>query len=172
MTQNLLNQICDVDLDEIGKIISKVRPLAVRYYLKTGKPLGVTGEIAEFEAARLLGLKLCIARQAGYDALRIKNGKVITRINIKSKRLINPSKLKGRLGKIDLKKDFDSVIAVVLDEKFEPFVIYEAERKDVKKALLKPGSKSRNERGALAIQRFKSISKLLWKRNSSLTRHA
>lgn len=159
---DILNQICDVNLDEIKKIIEKVRPLALEYQNKTGKPLGITGEVAEFEAARILGLKLCHARQAGYDALRVQNGKVVTRINIKSKRLMNPRKLKGRLGKIDLKKEWDSVMFVILDEKFEAFAIYEAQRKDIETAITKPGSKSRNERGALAAQQFKSISTLCW----------
>ena len=158
---NILKQICEVDLDEIGKIIQKVRPLALEYQKKTGKPLGITGEVAEFEAARILGLKLCHARQAGYDALRVHNGK-ITKINIKSKRLVNPQQLKGRLGKIDLKKEWDSVIFVVLNENFEAFAIYEAQRKDIEAAITKPGSKSRNERGALAAQQFKSISTLRW----------
>ncbi|MBI4395091.1 MAG: hypothetical protein HY583_02725 [Candidatus Omnitrophica bacterium] len=159
---NILDQVCDVNLGEIKKIIEKVRPLALEYQRKTGKPLGITGEVAEFEVARILGLKLCRARQAGYDALRIENGKVIARINIKSKRLADPRKLKGRLGKIDLKKEWDSVIFVVLDENFEVFAIYEAQRKDIEPAITKPGSKSRNERGALAAQQFKSISALRW----------
>jgi hypothetical protein len=33
------------------------------------KPLGITGEIGEYEAACLLGLKLSAAREAGYDAI-------------------------------------------------------------------------------------------------------
>jgi hypothetical protein len=42
----------------------------------TGKPLGVTGEIAEYEAARILGPALTLARQAAYDAIERKDGKV------------------------------------------------------------------------------------------------
>jgi len=34
-----------------SEILADVRALAVEYYELTGKPLGVTGEIAEFEAS-------------------------------------------------------------------------------------------------------------------------
>ena len=50
------------------EILSTAKRLAQEYRTLTGKPLGVTGEVAEYEAARLLGVELTPARQAGYDA--------------------------------------------------------------------------------------------------------
>ena len=47
---------------KIETILKEVKPLAVEYHDVTGKPLGVTGEISEFEAARLLDLELLAAR--------------------------------------------------------------------------------------------------------------
>ncbi len=41
-------------LERIGELLSKVRTIAVEYYRLTGKPLGVIGEIGEYEGARLL----------------------------------------------------------------------------------------------------------------------
>lgn len=55
---------------EILEVLSQAERLAHRYRALTGKPLGVTGEVAEFEAARILGLELAEARTAGYDAIR------------------------------------------------------------------------------------------------------
>lgn len=49
--------------------------VAREYYELTEKPLGVIGEIAEYEVARILKLKLSSARQSGYDAIREVNGK-------------------------------------------------------------------------------------------------
>jgi hypothetical protein len=49
-----------------------VKPLAATYYKITGKPLGVTGEIGEMEAADRLGLTLVPARTKGFDAWRRK----------------------------------------------------------------------------------------------------
>lgn len=44
------------------------------YRRLTGKPLDITGEVAEYEAARVLGVELTPARQAGYDATETRNG--------------------------------------------------------------------------------------------------
>lgn len=52
----------------VGKLIDTARRLAVEYHALTGRPLGITGEVGEYEAARLLGLELAPARTAGYDA--------------------------------------------------------------------------------------------------------
>ena len=51
-------------------ILAEVRALAVEYYQLTGKPLGVTGEIGEVEAAEIMNLELGTARTDGYDAIR------------------------------------------------------------------------------------------------------
>jgi hypothetical protein len=53
---------------------------------------------------------------------------------------------------------------VLLDENFEALEIHEAERPAVVAALEAPGSKARNERGALGVNKFKSIGKLRWRR--------
>lgn len=53
-------------------ILGDVRRLAQKYYASTGTPLGVTGELAEYEAAEKLDLELADARTAGYDAIRRK----------------------------------------------------------------------------------------------------
>jgi hypothetical protein len=51
-------------------ILGEVKPLAAEYYRLTGKPLGVTGEVAEYVAAEVLGLELVPPRTKGYDAMR------------------------------------------------------------------------------------------------------
>ncbi len=43
---------------EIEEILVTAKELASRYKKLTGKPLGITGEIAEFNAAKLLNLEL------------------------------------------------------------------------------------------------------------------
>src|SRR5258708_13086553 len=54
----------------VRELLATIKPLACEFYRLTGKPLGVTGEIAEFHAAEKLGLVLAAARTVGYDALR------------------------------------------------------------------------------------------------------
>lgn len=58
------------DAERIKAILADVKPLAAEYYRLTGKPLGVTGEVAEYVAAEILGLELVPPRTGGYDAIR------------------------------------------------------------------------------------------------------
>lgn len=58
----------------VREILATVKPLAAEFYRLTGKPLGVTGEVAEYVAADILGLELAPARMSGYDALRHTEG--------------------------------------------------------------------------------------------------
>jgi len=53
--------------DEVMAILGRAKKLAQRYHTLTGQPLGITGEVAEFEAARLLNLRLSDARQVGCE---------------------------------------------------------------------------------------------------------
>jgi len=45
-------------------LLRHAKQLAADYYRLTGKPLGVTGEVAEYEAANKLDLTLAPARTA------------------------------------------------------------------------------------------------------------
>lgn len=148
--------------DPVLQILAEAKKLAQQYRLLTGKPLGITGEVAEYEAARILGVELTPARQAGYDATEIRDGQVF-RLQIKGRCVLEGSKPGQRLGSIDISKDFDAVLLVLLDGNFEAKVIYEAPRESVIAALSMPGSKSRNERGSLGISKFKSIGVVRWK---------
>jgi hypothetical protein len=56
------------------EILRQAKKLAQEYRSLTGKPLGITGEVAECEAARLLGVELTPARQAGYGAVELRSG--------------------------------------------------------------------------------------------------
>ncbi|SOZ17284.1 DUF6998 domain-containing protein [Cupriavidus taiwanensis] len=149
--------------DPVLAILAEAKKLAQRYRLLTGKPLGITGEVAEYEAARILGVELTAARQAGYDAIEVRDGQPV-RLQIKGRCVLEGSKPGQRMGAIDVEKDFDAVLLVLLDGDFEATAIYEAPRDAVVSALTAPGSKSRNERGALGVSKFKSIGSLRWKR--------
>ena len=148
-------------IDRVLGILSAAKQLAQEYRALTGKPLGVTGEVAEYEAARLLGVELTPARQAGYDAVRPGDGR---RYQIKGRCLLPGCKPGQRLGSIDITKDFDAVLMVLLNENFEATAIFEADRDAVLAALTAPGSKSRNERGALSVSKFRSIGRKVWPR--------
>lgn len=150
----------------ILEILAEARKLARRYRALTGKPLGIPGEVAEYEAARILGLTLTPARQAGYDAIEIRNGREF-QLQIKGRCVLEGGKPGQRMGSIDIRKGFDAVLLVLLDGNLEATSIYEASREAVIDALTKPGSKSRNERGALGVSKFKSIGHVRWQHEAS-----
>lgn len=147
--------------DEILLLLADAKRLAQRYRQLTGKPLGITGEVAEFEAARLLNLTLADARTAGYDATRQKDG-VLRKLQIKARCLLPGSKRSQQVGGIDVTKEFDAVLLVLMDHEFNATEIYEAQRDAVIAALSAPGSKARNERGALPVSKFKAIASRIW----------
>lgn len=130
------------ETERVMEILHQVKILAREYRQLNGKPLGVTGEIAEYEAARILHLELLPARQAGYDALEAING--LTRhLQIKGRCILEGAKRSQMMPSINISKDFDAVLLVLLDQDFEANAIYEAEREAVIAALTAPGSRSR-----------------------------
>ena len=147
-------------------ILAEAKRLAQKYRALTGKPLGITGEVAEYEAARILGVELTPARNEGYDAIENQNG-LSRKLQIKGRCRLPGCNPGGRLSKIKIDKEWDAVLLVLLDEKFDATEMYEAERAAVISALTAPGSKARNERGSLGIPKFKAIGKLRWKRESN-----
>jgi hypothetical protein len=150
------------DADRILAILGEAKRLAQEYRRLTGKPLGITGEVAEYEAARILGLELTPARQAGYDAVERRDG-TEWRLQIKGRCLLDNCKPGQRLGSIRIEKEWDAVLMVLLNQDFDAVEIYEADRAPVVAVLTAPGSKARNERGAMAVSKFKSIGRLRWR---------
>jgi hypothetical protein len=151
-----------LDLEKVGQLLDQAKGIAREYRTITGRPLGITSEVAGYEAARLLHLSLCKAHQADYDATG-PDGK---RFQIKGRVIYARSKPAKRFGSIRLDHEWDAVLLVLLEADFSPMEIYEAERFDVEKALMEPGARTRNARGALNIARFKAIARLVWSREA------
>ena len=154
----------DINESRAREILETIKPLAAEFYRITGKPLGVTGEIAEYTAADLLGLTLAPARTPGYDALRGKE-----RVQIKGRAYGEDAKPGQRMSRIKLDSDCDTVLLVLLDNAtLEAHEIWEAPFASVADALGQPGSKAR-ERGALGVSKFKRIGRRIWPEPSAPT---
>lgn len=147
-----------VDIGALRGVIKDAKRLAKRYRDLTGKPLGITGEVGECTAAELMNLRLTGARQPGYDAVA-QDGR---RIQVKARCVLPGSKKSQRLGSIRLKHEWDTVMLILLDGDYEPLEIYEAKRPDIERELTRPGSKARNIRGSLGVNKFKSIASFVW----------
>jgi hypothetical protein len=146
----------------VKKIIAKIKPLAAEFYQITKKPIGVTGEIAEYETARLLRLELLPARNEGCDAMRSVNGKK-QRIQIKGRVCPKDNTTSQRLGRIKQDAKCDIVMLTLLDKDFNAIGIWEASMKAVAKELTRTSSKAR-QRGALSVRDFQNISDQIWPR--------
>lgn len=145
----------------LSTLLADVKRLAKEYYHLTGRPLGVTGEIGEYEAARFLNLELAEVRQAGYDAIH-HSAAGEKRLEIKT-RVVHPSSKNGqRIGSIDMEKPWDAVLLVLLDNNFEAREIIRADREAIEAALLEPGSRARNERRQLSVSKFRQIGARIW----------
>ena len=106
-----------VTTERVMGVLAEVKRLAREYYELTGKPLGITGEVAEYEAARLLGIELTPARQEGYDAIELRDG-IRWTLQIKGRVILPTSKPGQRMGGINILKNWDAVLLVLLDEDF------------------------------------------------------
>ena len=146
----------------VDKLISEARRLAADYRRATGKPLaGVSGEIAQHDAARLLNLEIADTNIGGYDA-RGHGNREGKRIQIKGRTIFEEGKSGQRIGQLKLEQEWDSIMLVIMDENLEPYEIYEADREDILAALNDPAASKRSKRGAMSVSRFKNISHLVW----------
>lgn len=148
----------------VDTLIAQARKLAADYRRATGKPLpGVSAEIGENDAARLLNLELVKDETLGYDAVGHgkREGK---RIQIKSRTIFDESKSGHRIGQLRTNQDWDSVLLVLMDDNYEPYEIYEAGRDDVLDAVAEAETSKRAKRGLLSVAKFKAISQLVWTR--------
>jgi hypothetical protein len=150
----------------VDKLIAQARQLAADYRRTTGKPLpGVSNEIALHDALRLLKLQPVSAPSGGIDAT--DPGRDDKKIQIKSRTIFDESKGGQRIGQIRVDQAWESVVLVLMDEEYEPYEIYEAEREDLLEYMNKSSS-SRVKRGALSVARFKAIGRLAWTREEGL----
>ncbi len=149
------------DIARVREILATVKPLAAEYYRLTGKPLGVTGEVAEYIAAETLGLMLADARTPGYDAIR-QTPHGSERIQIKGRAYGEDAKPGQRISRIRTDAACDAVLLVLLDNKtLEPREMWEAPFTAVAERLAIPGSKTR-ARGALGVSEFKRMARRVW----------
>ena len=149
------------------KLIGQARQLAAEYRRTMGKPLpGISNEIAVHDAIRLLSLQPAADKGgSGYDA--IDPARDDKKIQIKSRTIFDERKSGQRIGQIKMDQEWDSVVLVLMDEDYEPYEIYEAEREELLEAREKASS-SRARRGALSVARFKIIGRLAWDRDNGL----
>lgn len=154
-------------LYSVDKLISEARRIAADYRRATGKPLGISAEIARHDACQFLQLEPVENTNQGFDAVGQQPPRQDRRIQIKGRAIFDESKSGQRIGQLKTDQDWDSVVLVIMDENFETTEIYEAMRSQIMEEL-EQASASRSRRGAMSVARFKHLAQLVWTREQGL----
>ncbi|WP_438277430.1 hypothetical protein [Nitrobacter sp.] len=144
------------DPERVGLLLKEAKRIACEYYFLTKKPLGVTGEVAEYEAAKWLELNLETARTPYYDASKEIGGRCV-RYQIKGRAVDRANPRRGRVGSIRLSGDFDSVLLVLLDkETLDAIEIWEASKQSIQDRIAGLTGAAPTQRNAISISQFVS----------------
>lgn len=156
-----------MSLYSVDKLIAEARRIAAEYRRTTGKPLGISAEIACHDACVFLDLE-ANEDAVGYDATGLHGERKGYRYQIKGRAIFDEKKGGQRLGQIKIEQDWDKILLVLMDEDFETTDIYEASREDILADLDDSGTSNRKKRGAMSVARFKRISHLVWNKDDGL----
>lgn len=150
-------------LYSVDKLMTETRRLAVEFKKTTGQALPVSGELAIYDAMRLLALTKPELPLAGVDALGQANW-LGRRFQIKSRVLFEEQSSKPRVGQLNLDGQWDWVLLVLFDAEYQPLAIYSMDRPQLE-ALFQDSTK--NRRGALTVARFRAVGQKVWARPSA-----
>lgn len=145
---------------DVDKLMLEARKLAAAYRRATGKPLGISNEIAIHDVIRLMKLVPAEPGASGYDAIGTgsREGRYI---QIKGRTIFDEDQSGQRIGQVKVDQEWDSIMLILMDEDYEPQEIYEASR-DVVLEVLADTSAKRAKRGAMSVARFKAIGQRVW----------
>ena len=150
----------DADPYSLDKLTAEARRLAADYRRTTGKSLPLSGEIAVNDAIRLLRLEAPEKITPGCDALKQTPDGAIG-VQIKGRVVMEAGKGAPRIGQLKLEQNWQETVLVLMDEDYEPFEIYAADKDTIESALR---NKSPNKRGAMTVAQFKVIGECVWSR--------
>ena len=156
-----------MSLYSVDKLISEARRIAAEYRRTTGKPLGISAEIARHDACHHLDLETQ-EDALGYDAVGLSGERKDCRFQIKGRAIFDEKKSGQRLGQIKTEQDWDKILLVLMDEDFATTEIYEASRKEILADIDEVGSNNRSKRGAMSVARFKRLAHLVWNSEEGL----
>lgn len=156
-----------MSLYSVDKLISEARRIAAEYRRATGKPLGISAEIARHDACTFLELEPH-EDAVGYDAIGMNGERKGSRFQIKGRAIFNEKKGGQRLGQIKIEQDWDKILLVLMNEDFETTEIYEASREDILEDIGEVSTSNRSKRGAMSVVRFKHLARLVWSNDEGL----
>lgn len=142
----------------VEKLMDETRRLAVEFRKTTGQALAVTGELANYDAHRLLNLTLPVEAEATVDAIGPELWS-FEKIQIKGRVLFDKQKTKQRIGQLNLEGAWQRVLLVLYNESYLPEGIYCLSKQQI---LADLSSAKANKRGAMTVAKFKAMGEQVW----------
>ncbi len=141
----------------LEKLTEQARRLALEYREATGKTLPITAELAVNDAVRLLNLEANQTGAPGHDAVLDLDGSRL-RLLIKGRAIFRPG---GgyRIGQLKMDQDWDAILLVIMNDRFETEEIYLCHRDELAKYL---ADDTAGRKGAISVARFRNIGTLVW----------
>lgn len=144
----------------IDKLMQETRRLAAQYRQSTGQTLPISGELARYDAARLLALVPLPTPLKGVDFKGVEGPLAEQLIQVKSRVIFDENKSGYRIGQLNLGGDWQICALVLYEANYEPYAIYIATQADIAESLEK--RRASNTRGQMSLAQFKHLSTLVW----------
>lgn len=146
---------------QLEKLMDETRRIATEYRASTGATLPVSGELAKFDAIRLLGMEPPGVTERAVDAI-LKTVNEEQKVQIKGRVIFNPEKPGYRIGQLNLDADWHWLVLVLMNEKYETTEIYRLQKSQLMRELADKHS-NKKSRGAISVRKFKAIAELCWR---------
>ena len=140
--------------------MAETRRLASEYHTETGQVLPVSNELARYDVAHILGCKELEEPLSGVDLI---GGELWPdlKVQVKARVIFDSSKNRQRIGQINPDGLWDSVVLVIMDERYEPYEMYMASREILLEEINRKKS-NRANRGSMSLSKFKILSERVW----------
>lgn len=145
----------------LTKLMDETRRIASEYRASTGSTLPVSSELAKFDAIHLLGLRASDGTERAVDAwMPTPNGEL--KVQVKARVLFRDDKSGYRVGQLNMDADWDVLLLVLMNEKYETTAIHRVDRTRLLNEMKNNKSSGKNSRGALSVKKFIAIAQLCW----------
>ncbi|HRE32237.1 MAG TPA: hypothetical protein PLD88_09720 [Candidatus Berkiella sp.] len=146
----------------IDKLMQETRRLATEYRQNTGQSLPIGGELAKYDAARLLKLIPLKKPIKSVDFMGTTGPLDNQLIQVKSRVIFEEGKSGHRIGQLNLGGDWHFCALVLYEASYQPFAIYLVAQSVINDAMLQKGMQTHNARGMMSLAQFKRVSELVW----------
>ncbi len=145
----------------IDKLMQETRRLAAEYRQNTGQTLPISGELARYDAARLLKLLPLQKPLKSVDFMGSEGSLANQLIQIKSRVIFDEQKSGYRIGQLDLGANWQVCALVLYQSNYEPTAIYIATQEMIVETLSNRKDTTK-ARGLMSLAQFKRIANLVW----------